>query len=82
MTEIIKNPAALDSQNLVRESLRMSNALRQSSMIRKTFLSSKSNEGASESILKRINFKLKSRVIDFHFQLKDTKMQKLEIKKL
>ena len=77
MTEVIKNPAVLDSQNLVRESLRMSNALRQSTIARKSFASSKLNESNSEGIVKRMNLNFKPRVIDCHFQLKDAQQYKL-----
>ena len=77
MTEVIKNPAVLDSQNLVRESLRMSNALRQSTIARKSFASSKLNESNSEGMVKRMNLNFKPRVIDCHFQLKDAQQYKL-----
>jgi hypothetical protein len=78
MTEVIRNPAALDSQNLIRESLRMSNALRQSNVTRKSSIIN-NNDFQSELAMKRLKLKLKSNVHDCHISLKDSQKYKLKV---
>ncbi len=55
------NPVAQDSQNLVRETLRMSSAVRQSALIS---IKNNKNEGPDmPNVLRRLKLKLESRVI-------------------
>ena len=79
MTEVIRNPAALDSQNLIRESLRMSNALRQSTMTRKSSSIINNNDPQTELAAKRAKLKLKSKVHESHMSFKDTQKYKLKV---
>lgn len=58
MTELVSNPAAQDSQNLIRETLRMSNAVRQSALIpRKSSASQQQVTELPNNILKRLKLK-------------------------
>lgn len=58
MTELIANPAAQDSQNLIRETLRMSTAVRQSNLIpRKSSVSQQQVTDLPNNILKRLKLK-------------------------
>lgn len=57
MTELIANPAAQDSQNLIRETLRMSNAVRQSSLIPRKSVSQQQAPELPNNILKRLKNK-------------------------
>jgi hypothetical protein len=61
MTESTANPTAQDSQNLIRETLRMSTAVRQSALIpRKTTIS---ENGEAPAILKKLRLRAESRVV-------------------
>lgn len=58
MTELTANPAAQDSQNLIRETLRMSTAVRQSNLIpRKSSVSQQQVPELPNNILKRLKLK-------------------------
>lgn len=61
MTERIRNPSMQDSQNLIRESIKMSSAARQSGAHRKSIANQNSND-INNDLFKRLKLKLQSHV--------------------
>jgi hypothetical protein len=61
MTDLTINPTAQDSQNLIRETLRMSTALRQS-----TLTPRKRGISFTGDLMKKLSLTEKSHVIDHH----------------
>lgn len=80
MTDQIRNPSTQDSQNMIRETLRMSTALRQSSMM---FTPKKINhEESSGDILKHFRLAVVSNVVEEHYQPSKKKNPQLSINRV